>query len=83
MNQNREDKADAKKDGIEMKSLETNRSTHLTIITDPVKLDQALKLAEAAITSRFDSKHLKWLCRQKDFPFSKYIKSKKQCTDAI
>jgi len=46
-------------------------------------LENAITLVEASVESRFDSKRLKWLCRQEDFSLSKHIKSKKECMDAI
>jgi len=46
-------------------------------------LENAIPIVEARVEKRFDSKRIKWLCRQEDFAFSKYIKSKKQCTEVI
>jgi 16S rRNA U516 pseudouridylate synthase RsuA-like enzyme len=46
-------------------------------------LENATIIAEARVEKRFDSKRIKWLCRQKDFALSKYIKSKKQCIEVI
>ncbi|KAL7531737.1 hypothetical protein ACHAWF_003890, partial [Thalassiosira exigua] len=49
----------------------------------PIDIQDATILIEAAVTARFDSKRIKWLCRQNDFPLSKFIKSKSQCEGAI
>lgn len=48
-----------------------------------ISIENTRTLVEASVESRFDSKRIKWLCRQEDFSLSKHIKSKKQCTDAI
>mmetsp|Transcript_27295 Transcript_27295/g.57429 ORF Transcript_27295/g.57429 Transcript_27295/m.57429 type:complete len:686 (-) Transcript_27295:46-2103(-) len=49
----------------------------------PLTFNEATILAEAQVTRNLDSKRLKWICRQSDFPLSKIFKSKKECTDAI
>lgn len=40
-------------------------------------------LDEVRVMKEFDKTRIKWLLRQPHFPLSKYIKSKKQCEDAI
>ena len=54
-----------------------------TAVGSPVRLNDTSVLMEATVQLRFDSKRIKWLCRQEDFPLSKYMKSKKQCKDVI
>lgn len=49
----------------------------------PVDVDNARVLIEGTVSNEFESTRIKWLCRQSTFPLSKYIKSKKQCEDAI
>jgi hypothetical protein len=49
----------------------------------PIDINNATKLVETTVTKEFDSKRIKWLCRQPSFLLSKYIKSKRQCEAAI
>lgn len=49
----------------------------------PTDIDSATILVETIVTKEFDSTRIKWLCRQPSFALSRYIKSKKQCEDAI
>ena len=53
------------------------------LTTTSIDINDATILIEATVEQKFDSKRIKWLCRQEDFPLSKYIKSKSQCQDAI
>jgi len=45
--------------------------------------EEATILTEATVDAGFDSKRLKWLCRQDSFSLSEFIKSKSQCEGAI
>ncbi|KAL7524727.1 hypothetical protein ACHAXR_003403, partial [Thalassiosira sp. AJA248-18] len=49
----------------------------------PINIEDATILIEATVNSEFDSKRIKWLCRQDEFPLSRFIKSKSQCEKAI
>jgi hypothetical protein len=51
--------------------------------TDSIDLCNATILVEAAVEKKYHSQRLKNICRQDDFPLSKYIKSKSQCENAI
>ena len=48
-----------------------------------IDFDDEKVLIEATVVSEFDSKRIKWLCRQDNFPLSRFIKSKSQCEEAI
>ncbi|KAL7466106.1 hypothetical protein ACHAXS_006409, partial [Conticribra weissflogii] len=49
----------------------------------PLPFSEATILAEAQVGMNLDSKRLKWICRQSEFPLSEFFKSKKECTDAV
>eukprot|EP00984_Skeletonema_dohrnii_P030831 scaffold22661_cov157-Skeletonema_dohrnii-CCMP3373.AAC.1 len=51
--------------------------------TESIDINDATILVEATVEKKHDSKRLKNICRQADFPLSEYIKSKSQCETAI
>ena len=51
--------------------------------TESLDVNDATILIEATVEKKYDSTRLKNVCRQEDFPLSKYIKSKSQCENAI
>ncbi len=55
----------------------------VTPATESIDIDDAAILIEATVEKNYDSQRLKNICRQEDFPLSKYIKSKSQCENAI
>ena len=74
-----------------MSSKEKNE-LHKTVLNNkddekqsPINIEDtnAAIIIEAAVSSKFNSKRIKWLCRQDGFPLSKFIKSKSQCEEAI
>lgn len=52
-------------------------------LSNASKFGQSQILIEATVLHAHDSKRLKWLCRQDSYNLSKYMKTKKQCTDII
>ena len=65
------------------KSVEAKQSQKNQSAFQPPDINNSTVLIEAAVSKEFESTRIKWLCRQSSFPLSKYIKSKKQCEDAI
>eukprot|EP00985_Skeletonema_marinoi_P016856 scaffold9129_cov80-Skeletonema_marinoi.AAC.1 len=51
--------------------------------TESIDINDATILVEATVEKKYDSKRLKNICRQADFPLYEYIKSKSQCETAI
>ena len=73
---------DMKPKGPPIEQLVTNNSEPVAA-PSPIQIDEELKMVEAVVDKRFDSKRMKWVCRQEDFPLLKYMKSQKQCKDSI
>ena len=69
--------------GIEAGSKRNVNQVTTTTSLQLIDINNATILIEATVGNNFDSKRIKWLCRQAEFPLSKFIKSKSQCEDAI
>ena len=61
----------------------TTTKTTTASTRESIEINDATILIEATIEKKYDSKRLKNVCRQSDFPLSKYIKSKSQGENAI
>eukprot|EP00804_Cyclotella_cryptica_P004109 CCRYP_016854-RA/>CCRYP_016854-RA protein AED:0.00 eAED:0.00 QI:854/-1/1/1/-1/1/1/645/441 len=70
---------------VTMKSALSNERdpSDSSVSFQPIDIKDATILVEATVQNDFDSTRIKWLCRQPSFHLSKFIKSKRQCEDAI